>query len=163
MLIAEMPGVTEYNPKRVIKRSDAMRKSWENPKVIVLVVAVVAFLFVSLVEIIIGSTRGVGQFGMIPAMLVGLIMKAHKESFVAVCEGCVYGRAMRKWFNVGVGSDKWFDIGFDKITGVEKIDTRLGGNIRINCGPDTYECMIKEPDEIISLIRERISPIKDTP
>ena len=154
-LTAETPGATEYNPKRVIKRSDADEKSVKYPVRRALIVSVVCISVVIFLMIITEKSSSLISLGPLLACIM-LARKAVLEQFVAVCEGCVYGRGIKKRL---FKKNEWFDVGYDRITGVEKIKTPFGVSVRIKCGPDTYECIVSEPDEIINLIKERISPI----
>ena len=76
---------------------------------------------------------------------------ATAKSFICVCEEGVYGVAGAAFFF----TTQPFEVGYDQITNVGKGSPILG-NIRIDCGPNTYGCIISNPEEIIDLIREKI-------
>ena len=76
---------------------------------------------------------------------------ATAKSFVCVCEECVYGVAGKAFYF----TTQPFEVRYDQITGVGKGSPILG-NIRIDCGPATYGCVIGEPKEIIALINRKI-------
>ena len=78
------------------------------------------------------------------------LYRSLSKSFVCVCEECVYGIAVTNW-----GGIKPFEVGFDRITGVEKMGIM---GIKIKCGSSEYTCAISEPDEIMKLIRKKINP-----
>ena len=81
------------------------------------------------------------------------LSRSLSKSFMCVCEECVYGIAVTTW-----GKIQPFEVGFDRITNVEK--RGILGIIRIKCGSNKYDCAINEPDEIIKLIREKINPTR---
>jgi len=142
--------------KRVIKRSNGKTPDISNIILVGIFSAVVAFLPIALIIIDRGYRSGSLSIGIIVAIMGvmasvrGYIVVA-EEYFVSVCEGCVYGRAVKRRYGLGLNV-KYFDIGFDMITGVEKRKS-LFSNIRIKCGADTYDCILNEPDEIIGLIK----------
>lgn len=77
---------------------------------------------------------------------------ATSKSFVCVCEEGVYGVAGKAFYF----ATQPFEVAFSQITNVGKGSLMLG-NIRIDCGPNTYGCLIAEPQEIIECIAEKIN------
>ena len=94
-------------------------------------------------------------FGSLFILLISLIevfkLIAAAKSFVCVCEDCVYGVAGKAFFF----ATQPFEVRYDQITNIGKGNWTLG-NIRIDCGPNTYGCIINEPKEVINLIKEKI-------
>ena len=163
-LTVETQGTASYQEtdsrKRVIKRSNGKKPNISSVIILVGIYMAVTVLIVAIVMICTGR----GSFS---PVIVAMVMSAglaingrreiEKESFISVCEGRVYGRAMKKRY--GTKWFKWFDVGFDMITGVEKREA-LFSNIRIKCGADTYDFMVNEPDEIIGLIKEKVNHLR---
>ena len=171
LVLAETQGIASYHEtdsrKRVIKRSNGKNPNVSSVILVGIYRVVVVFMLVAVAIIFIFKGHRSGNFSFFVFMLManGLnIVRAVREqravaaeeSFISVCEGCVYGRAIKKWHGFNSNRTKWFDVGFDMITGVEKREA-LFSNIRIKCGADTYDCMVNEPDEIIGLIKEKVN------
>ena len=167
-LVAETQGIASYqetdNPKRVIKRSNGKKPNVSSVILAGIYMAVAASLVVALSIICTGYRNGSFSTVILVVMLstvtaVNGSRAVEKESFVSVCEGRVYGRAMKNSYGFRLGAFKWFNVGFDMITCVEKRKS-LFSNIRIKCGADTYDCMVNEPDEIIGLIKEKVNHLQ---
>ena len=79
-----------------------------------------------------------------------LKMLAVAKSFVCVCEEGVYGVAGKSFYF----STQPFEVRYDQITNAGKGNPIIG-NVRIDCGPNTYGCLISDPTEIIELIRSK--------
>ena len=90
---------------------------------------------------------------MFAMMLVQLLKAvAISKSFVCVCEDCVYGVAGKAFYF----TTQPFEVRFDQITAVG-IGNAMIGNIKIDCGPNTYGCMIDNPEKIIRLIQKKMN------
>ena len=72
------------------------------------------------------------------------------KSFVYVCEDCVYGVAVKAFYF----ATKPFEVRYEQITGVGT-GRWASGNIKIECGSDTYGCNIQNPEEMIEIINHK--------
>jgi hypothetical protein len=84
------------------------------------------------------------------------IAVSYSKSYVCVCNDGVYGVAGKTFFI----STQPFDVSYNQITSVSKssIYWLTGtGNLKIECGPHKYTCLVNEPDKIIKLIKSRTS------
>jgi hypothetical protein len=77
---------------------------------------------------------------------------AINKNFICVCEEGVYGVCGKTFLFI---TTRPFEVGYDQITTVGE-GNAMTGNIKIECGPHIYGCIISEPAEIIIAIREKL-------
>ena len=77
---------------------------------------------------------------------------AVSKTFVCICEEGVYGVAGKALYF----TTQPFEVTFDQITNVGKGNPIIG-NIRIDCGPHTYGCIISDPQRMINDITEKLN------
>ena len=145
----------------VIKRSNSKKSVVATA--VVLAIALTIFVVVSFFRIIDSARASISDpmnilmiylFLFALSMLLYVQAFAISKSFVCVCNDRIYGIAGKASFF----ATQPFEIGFDQITSVKKHNSLLvflftgGGNIKIECGPHVYKCLINDPDEIVKLI-----------